>query len=160
MLAIRRADARDAVLVCGLLRELGEAQGIAERVTVTPRALTDLLFPPHSPFTCEIVEVDGKPAGFMVWQTFASTMRGKAGLYLEDLYVMPAHRGQGLGRKLMAHLARTCVMQGLYAMQWSVHADNHRAWLFYERLGAEPDTEWRMLALDGAALARLATEAP
>jgi GNAT superfamily N-acetyltransferase len=159
-LSIRPASRTDCAQIVDFLHGLAAAQGFPERVVATPAQIETLLFASHAALHGEIVEVDGTPAGLIIWHPFASTMRGKLGLYIEDLYVDPAFRGRGLGRAMMVHLARTCQANGFFAMEWSVHAGNAAADRFYAGLGAEPETEWVSRRLSGPALNQLATVTP
>jgi GNAT superfamily N-acetyltransferase len=160
MLAFRAAAPEDAGLITRFIQGMAAAQGFAERATTDARRTAWLVFEAQAALTCEIVERDGVPVGFLVWQPFASTFRGKLGMYLEDIYVEPACRGQGIGRAIMAHLARICRARGFYALQWSVLGTNDRAQRFYASLGATADAEWQTLSLDGLALEALAGPAP
>ena len=107
----------------------------------------------------DIAEADGEPVGLALWFYNFSTFRGRAGIYLEDLFVAPSARGQGAGRALMAALARRCVEEGLARMEWAVLDWNAPAIGVYDRLGAEAMDEWTIRRLSGDALAALAADA-
>ena len=94
----------------------------------------------------------GSPCG----STTSPTFQGRAGLYLEDLYVRPDARGQGAGKALLAHLAKRCVAENLGRMDWAVLDWNAPSIAFYDSLGAEAKTDWITRRLSGAALAKLA----
>jgi GNAT superfamily N-acetyltransferase len=96
-----------------------------------------------------------EPAGFALWFTTFSTFLARPGIYLEDLFVFPAFRGQGLGRELLEHLARTAVERGYGRLEWSVLDWNADAIRFYESVGARPVTDWTRYRVSGDALALL-----
>jgi GNAT superfamily N-acetyltransferase len=101
-------------------------------------------------------EVDGEIVGFALWFYTFSTFRGKHGLYLEDLFVLPEHRGNGVGRVLLSDLASRCLAEDLGRLEWSVLDWNEPAIAFYRSMGARLMDGWTMCRLDGAALERLA----
>ena len=100
--------------------------------------------------------MDGAPAGFALFFHNYSTFLTKPGIYLEDLFVVPEHRGLGLGRRLLAALATLAVERGCGRLEWSVLKWNAPAIGFYERLGAVPMEEWQVYRLTGEPLAALA----
>ncbi|HYL07763.1 MAG TPA: GNAT family N-acetyltransferase, partial [Candidatus Udaeobacter sp.] len=105
-----------------------------------------------------IAEVDGEPAGFALFFHNFSTFLAQPGIYLEDLFVMPEHRSKGLGRALLERLAQIAVERGCGRLEWVVLDWNKDAIAFYERLGAEPNSEWTTYRLSGEALEALAGE--
>ena len=157
-LNIRPAVPGDAALVLSLVRELAEYENLADRVDATEAMIDEALFAPGSTQRCDIAEWDGEVAGQAIWFTNFSTFRGRNGLYLEDLYVRPAFRGRGVGKALLARLARECRAQNWPRMEWVVLDWNQPAIDFYRSLGAELAEDWRLVRLGGAALARLAGE--
>ena len=157
-LNIRPAVPGDAALVLSLVRELAEYENLADRVDATEAMIDEALFAPGSTQRCDIAEWDGEVAGQAIWFTNFSTFRGRNGLYLEDLYVRPAYRGRGVGKALLARLARECQARGWPRMEWVVLDWNQPAIDFYRSLGAELAEDWRLVRLGGAALARLAGE--
>jgi GNAT superfamily N-acetyltransferase len=107
-----------------------------------------------------MAEVDGEPVGFaLAFPTF-STFRGQPGLYLEDLYVKPEHRGKGIGKALLARLARLARDRGFGRLEWSVLDWNEPSIGFYRSLGARPLDQWTVYRIDDGALDRLAALAP
>jgi GNAT superfamily N-acetyltransferase len=98
-------------------------------------------------------------AGFALWFCSFSTWVGRHGIYLEDLFVAPEHRGLGLGRRLLTELARVCVERGYGRLEWAVLDWNRPAIDFCRAHGAEPREEWTTFRLSGAALERLAARA-
>jgi GNAT superfamily N-acetyltransferase len=106
--------------------------------------------------SCDFAEWNGEAVGFALWFLNFSTFSGRAGIYLEDLFVRPAFRGRGIGKALMAHLARTCVENGWARLQWSVLDWNTPSIEFYKSLGGVMLDEWTGVRVSGDALARLA----
>ncbi len=114
-------------------------------------------FEQHDPRChCELAFWNGAPAGFALWFYNFSTFAGKAGIYLEDLYVEPDLRGKGIGKALLKHLARRCVAEGLPRLQWSVLNWNAPSIAVYKAMGAKPVDEWTVYRLSGPELAALA----
>ena len=118
------------------------------------------LFSDNPLLFCEIAEWDGEPAGFAVWFVNFSTFSGRSGIYLEDLFVRPAYRGKGIGKALLAYLAKLCVEKGWARLQWSVLDWNTPSIAFYKSLGAVMMDEWTVCRVNGPALAALAKAAP
>src|SRR5579872_7442819 len=132
---IRSAVAADVPLILGFIRELAEYEKLAHEVVATEAVLRESLFGARPAAECLIAESGGKPAGFALFFHNFSTFLGKPGLYLEDLYVKPELRGQGVGRKLLAHLARLAVSRGCGRFEWAVLDWNEPAIRFYQGLG-------------------------
>ena len=109
-------------------------------------------------FRCVIAAWDGETAGFALYFNSYSTWVGHHGIRLEDLYVTPAMRGHGIGRALLAHLARVAVDEGCARLEWDVLTWNGPAIRVYERIGAKTQTEWRIMRLAGEALRQLAAQ--
>lgn len=155
-LTLRPARPGEGALVLSLIRELADYEKLADEVDATADMVEAALFAPGSTTRCDIAEWDGEVAGQALWFTNFSTFRGRSGLYLEDLYVRPAFRGRGVGRALLARLARECAERGWPRMEWVVLDWNRPAIDFYRSLGADVAEDWRLCRLDGAALERLA----
>ncbi|KRG68368.1 GNAT family N-acetyltransferase [Pseudoxanthomonas dokdonensis] len=153
---IRQARVEDAGQILAFIRELGEYEQLAHEVVATEAGLTEQLFGPQPAAEVLIAEVDGKPAGFALFFRNFSTFLAQPGLYLEDLYVRPALRGQGIGKRLMIHLARLAVQRGYGRFEWSVLDWNAPAIGFYRRIGAIGLQEWTVQRLTGDALRGLA----
>jgi GNAT superfamily N-acetyltransferase len=151
-LLIRAARATDATLIFALVCELADYENLQGEVAATPEAIAAALFAPEPRLYCDIAEWDGEPAGFAVWFLNYSTFRGRHGLYLEDLFVRPSYRGQGIGKALMARLARHCLEQGLARFEWAVLDWNAPSIAFYKSIGAQVMDEWRICRLSGKAL--------
>jgi GNAT superfamily N-acetyltransferase len=158
-LIIRRARPGEAGLVLSFVRELAEYEKLLHEVEATEAMIETALFADHPQLFCEIAEWNGEAAGFAVWFVNFSTFSGRSGLYLEDLFVRPAQRGKGIGKALLAHLAKLCVNNGWSRLQWSVLDWNTPSIAFYKSLGAVLMDEWTVCRVNGEALAALAKEA-
>ena len=157
-LTLRPAERADVPLVLALIRELAEYERLASEVVATEPLLDAALFGERAVAEAVIAELDGAPAGFALFFPSFSTFLARPGIYLEDLYVRPAARGRGVGRALLAHLARLAVERGGGRLEWAVLNWNEPAIRFYETLGARRMTEWSVFRLTGEALARLASD--
>jgi len=157
-LNIRRARLGDTVLVLSLLRELAEYEKLLHEVEATEADIGAALFADNPVVFCEIGEWHGEPVGLAVWFLNFSTFGGRPGIYLEDLFVRPAQRRKGIGKALLAHLAKACVANGWSRLQWSVLDWNTPAIEFYKSLGTGLMDEWTMCRLSGPPLAALARE--
>ena len=153
---VRPALPADAALIHALVMDLAVYERLAHEVRSTPDDFALALFGDRPRAFCDIVEWDGEAAGLALWFYSFSTFEGRHGLYLEDLYVRPEHRGRGLGRALLEGLARRCVAEGLTRLQWSVLDWNEPSIGFYRALGAEMMDSWTGCRVAGDALARLA----
>jgi GNAT superfamily N-acetyltransferase len=156
---IRPATPSDVPAVLGLVRELAAYEREPDAVEATEDQLHQVLFGPHPTVFCDVVEIDGAVVGMAVWFLNFSTWLGRNGIYLEDLYVTPAHRGAGHGKALLAHLARRCVDAGYGRLEWSVLDWNTPAIDFYAGLGASGMDEWTTHRVTGEALVALAQQA-
>ena len=157
LLSIRPATIDDVPLIRALIGELAEYERLADAAVATDADLRAQLFGERPAAEVLIGEVDGEPAGFALFFHNFSTFLGKRGLYLEDLFVRPAHRGSGLGKHLMAALARIAVQRDCGRFEWSVLDWNEPAIGFYRRIGATGMDEWTVQRLEGAALHALAS---
>ena len=157
---IRPAVEADVPLVASLIRELAEYERLLHEVRLTEERLRAALFGERPYAEVAIAEdADGEPAGFALYFHNFSTFLAQPGIYLEDLFVRPAHRGAGAGRALLEHLARLAVERGCGRLEWAVLDWNEPAIGFYRRLGARPNDDWTIFRLTGEALERLAAEA-
>jgi GNAT superfamily N-acetyltransferase len=159
-LSIRRARPEDAALIFSLLCELAEYEKLTHEVEATEGGIAAALFSDQPRITCEIAEWNGEGVGFAVWFFNFSTFSGRAGIFLEDLFVRPAFRGKGIGKGLLAHLAKLCVENGWSRMQWTVLDWNTPSIDFYKSLGGEMMDEWKLCKVTGAALSQLAKAKP
>ena len=155
-LIIRRARPDEAGLVLSLVRELAEYEKLLHEVEATEAMISEALFGSNVRLFCDIAEWNGEAAGFAVWFINFSTFSGRSGIYLEDLFVRPALRGNGIGKALLSHLAKECVANGWSRLQWSVLDWNTPSIEFYKSLGAVLMDEWTVCKVAGPALAALA----
>jgi diamine N-acetyltransferase len=125
-------------------------------VAATEADLCAALFGPVPRCHCDLAFWNGEPAGFALWFYNFSTFAGKAGIYLEDLFVEPEHRGKGIGKALLKHLARRCVAEGLPRLQWWVLDWNEPSIAVYKSLGAKAMDEWTVYRVSGPELEELA----
>jgi len=154
--AIRAAVPGDVPLILTFIRELAAYEKLAHEVVATEASLDSTLFGPNPRAEVLIAEVDGAPAGLALFFHNYSTFLGRAGIYLEDLYVREAFRGRGAGRLLLTRLAAVAVERGCARLDWAVLDWNEPAIAFYRKLGAVPKDEWTVFRLSGAGLRRLA----
>ena len=159
-LSIRRARPDESSLIFALICELAEYEKLSHEVEATEAGIAVALFGEHPLLFCEIAEWNGEPAGFAVWFFNFSTFSGRRGIFLEDLFVRPAFRGKGIGKGLLAHLAKLCVENGWSRMQWSVLDWNTPSIDFYKSMGAEMMDEWKLVRINGNALSELAKAKP
>jgi GNAT superfamily N-acetyltransferase len=152
---IRPVEERDVDAVVALVHELADYERAAEHCGLTAAQLHAALFGPAPALFGHVAEVDSAVVGCALWFLNFSTWRGVHGLYLEDLYVQPAHRGTGIGRALLAGLAAVCAERGLARLEWAVLDWNAPSITFYRSLGAVAMDDWTVFRLDGAALAAL-----
>ena len=149
---IREARPEDVPALLGLIRELATYEREPDAVTATEPMLREVLFGPSPAAFCHVAEVDGEVVALALWFLNFSTWLGKHGLYLEDLFVRPSHRGLGLGKALLTTLAGLAAERGYGRMEWVVLDWNEPAHAFYRSLGARPMDEWTVWRLDGDAL--------
>jgi GNAT superfamily N-acetyltransferase len=145
-------------VIADLIRGLARFEKLEDQVALTEELLAAGLFGARPYAESVLAEVDGHPAGFALFFHNFSTFLARPGLYLEDLFVLPEHRGVGIGRALLTHLARLAVERGCGRMEWAVLDWNKEAISFYERLGAHANSEWTTYRVTGEALHRLARE--
>jgi len=155
-LLVRPARPADARSIHDLIRELAEYEKLLDQAIATEASIATALFADHPRVFCDIAEWKGALAGFVLWFYNFSTFRGAHGIYLEDLFVRPAFRGNGIGRGLLVSLARRAVAEGCARLDWAVLDWNTPSIAFYEKLGARPVTGWTAYRLTGEALSRLA----
>ena len=154
--SIRSAVAADLPLIASLIRELADYEKLAHEVHFDEAVLGEKLFGPRPYAEVLIGEVDGESLGFALFFHNFSTFEGRPGIYLEDLFVRPGARGKGLGKALLAELARIALERGCARLEWWVLDWNEPSIGFYKALGARPMDEWTVMRVDGTALAALA----
>ena len=155
-IVIRAATRADVPAILAFIRELAEYEKLAHEAVADETGMAEHLFGPTPRAEVLIAEVDGAPAGFALFFHNFSTFLGKPGLYLEDLFVRPAFRGLGLGKRLMLRLARIAVERDCGRFEWSVLDWNTPAIGFYRSLGAVGMDEWTVQRVSGDALHALA----
>jgi GNAT superfamily N-acetyltransferase len=158
--SIRAARPEDVETLVSLVRELAVYEKLEQRVSATSADFLRHLFGGTPAAEAVIALEGGEAVGFALWFTTFSTFRGQPGLYLEDIFVKPAHRGRGIGKALLATIARQAIERGYGRVEWSVLNWNTPAIGFYRSLGARPMDAWTVYRIDDEALQRLATVAP
>ena len=159
-LAIRFARPDDAGAILGFIRELAEYEKLSHEVVADEAQLRATLFGLRPAAEVLLAELAAGPVGFALFFQSYSTFLGKPGLYLEDLFVRPAARGQGIGGALMSACARIAVQRSYGRFEWSVLDWNEPALRFYAALGAQPMSEWTVQRLTGDPLSSLAERWP
>ena len=154
--SVRAAELRDVAPMVQMIRELAEFEQLEHLVQVTPEKLRPHLFGEKPVAEAMVAEVDGKAIAFALYFTNFSTFLAQPGLYLEDLYVQPAHRAKGVGEALLTRLAALAAERGCGRFEWSVLDWNANAIRFYERMGATVMPDWRICRVTGDALRTLA----
>ena len=152
---LRPATPDDLPAIVGLITELAVFEKLEHLVVVTPASLHPHLFGARPVAEAVVGEVGGRVVAFALFFTNFSTFLGQPGLYLEDLYVQPQHRGTGLGKALLQHLASLAVARGCGRFEWSVLDWNQRAIDFYQQMGATVMPDWRICRVTGDALKAL-----
>ncbi|WP_239123648.1 GNAT family N-acetyltransferase [Rhizocola hellebori] len=154
---IRPATPNDVPIIVEFIRELADYERSADRAIVTAEQMREALFGPQPAVYAHMACTDaGEPVGFAVWFLNFSTWLGVHGIYLEDLYVRPAARGEGHGKALLAALADIAVRRGYFGVQWWVLKWNTPTIDFYRSIGAVEQDEWAVWRVSGAALRALA----
>ena len=160
-LSIRPAAPGDCAFILSLIRELAEYEKLSHTVVATEEMLREALFGARPAAEVIIGCWHGESVGFALFCTNFSTFLGRPGLYLEDLYVQPAHRGRGIGKALLTHLAKLAVQRNYGRVEWSVLDWNTPSIDFYKSVGAVPMDEWTTFRLTGDALKTLgSTQSP
>ncbi len=172
MLRIRPANPADVPIILRFIRELATYERAFDQVQATEADLlrdgfalaadgvTSLRPAPRPRFRSLMGEWNGQPAGFALFFESYSTWVGHHGIRLEDIYVTPELRGHGIGKALLAALARVALDEGCTRLEWDVLTWNEPALNFYRRIGATVQEEWRIMRVSGEALQALATPAP
>ena len=145
-------------LVLEFIRELAVYEKLLDRMEANEARLREALFGTTPVASCVLAYQAELPVAFALYYFTYSTFAGLPGLYLEDLFVKPDFRGQGLGHALLQHLAKLAKDRGCWRIEWAVLHWNQSAIRFYEKLGAIPMNDWAVYRLSGAALSKLADE--
>ena len=138
------------------IRELAEYEKLAHEMVASADTIRDSLFGNNPAAEAVIAEVDGVPAGFALYFTSYSTVLGRPGIYLEDLFVRSAWRGTGIGKALLRHIAGIACERNCGRLEWAVLDWNEPAIAFYEQMGAHPVAGWTTYRLTGDALQAMA----
>ena len=156
MIDIRKAEERDLPLILEFIQALAEYERLRDACVATEQKLRETLF--SSPPAAEVIiaRVDGEPMGFALFFYNYSTFLAQRGIYLEDLFVKPEARGQGVGFALLSELARIAVERNCGRLEWAVLDWNQLAIDFYKRIGAVPLDDWNIFRLTGDSLVRVA----
>jgi len=157
--ALRAAEPRDVPAIVGLVTELAEFEHLSHLLQLTPERLQEHLFGQRPVVEALVAEVGGVVVGYALFFTNYSTFLALPGLYLEDLYVQPAHRGTGIGKAMLHRLAGLAQQRGYGRFEWTVLDWNENAIQFYKKMGAEVMREWQICRVTGAALQTLAQPA-
>ena len=154
-LTFRFAEERDCALILQFIQGLAEYERMADQVIATETLLQEWVFEKKKAevlFACE----DGREVGFALFFHNFSTFLGRAGIYLEDLFVLPEHRGKGFGKAILQQLAKIAVERGCGRLEWACLDWNRPSIDFYLSLGAAPMDEWTTYRLTGVTLQKLA----
>jgi GNAT superfamily N-acetyltransferase len=158
-ITIRPATRDDVSLILEFIRDLARYERLEHEVAASEAQLGEALFGERPYAEVVLACSGGEPMGFALFFHNFSTFKGRPGIYLEDLFVRPEARGRGIGRQLLAYLARTAVERGCARLEWSVLDWNEPSIGFYRSLGAVPLDEWTIFRLTGESLALLAGNA-
>ena len=150
---IRRAGPKDVPAILRLIRKLAEYERLLDHVEIDETRIRESFFAESPKAFCDIAEVAGDAVGYAIWFYSYSTFTGRHGIYLEDIYVEPEHRGAGIGKAFLGELARRCTDERLTRLEWSVLDWNQPSIGFYRALGAIPVDGWTRYRLDRDALA-------
>lgn len=155
---IRSAEILDLPIILQFIHDLAKYEKAPNEVKLSLAELEASLFTDNPQVFCLISELAGQTTGFAVWHLNYSTWLGRHGVYLEDLYVDPKHRGAGHGKALLRKLAQICIERGYKRLQWWVLDWNETAIEFYKSIGAQPMDDWTVFRVSGSSLEKLATD--
>lgn len=160
MLAIRAATIDDAPLLTTMIHELAEYDRLSHEASVLEEDIVRDGFGAAPKFRAVIAEWNGQPAGYALFFEFYSSFQGRAGLFMDDIFVRPQFREHGVGKALLAHVARIAWREGYFCIRWEVLEWNKAAIDFYRKMGAAFMDEWKAVCLIGDALEAVAEQAP
>jgi len=155
-ITVRPAGEREVPVILEFIRGLAKYERLSHECVATEALLRETLFGPHPYAEVVFACLDESPVGFALFFHNYSTFLARPGIYLEDLYVRPEARGQGVGQRLLGWLAATAVSRGCGRLEWAVLDWNEPSIGFYRKLGAVPMDEWTTFRVTGPALTRLA----
>ncbi len=153
---IRPARSGEAGVVLDLVRRLAACESLEDQVEATEEMLDEALFGPIPKVHCDLAEIEGTPVGLALWFYNFSSYRGRHGIYLEDMFVLPEHRGRGVGKMLIRHLARRCIEEDLVRFEWWVVESEEPTIFFQRSFGSMPMDECRVFRATGETLKALA----
>ncbi len=156
MISIEPANERDVPIILDFIRKLAEYEKLSHLVIATEANIREHVFGTNPVAEVLLAYWDGVPVGLALYFRNFSTFLGQPGIYLEDLFVEPEHRGKGIGKALLARLAKIAVERGYGRLEWAVLDWNTPSIEFYRSLGAVPQDAWTGYRLTGDALSRLA----
>lgn len=156
-ITFRKAEKEDVGLILKFIRLLAEYERMADEVTATEELLREWIFEKHAAQVL-FVMCEGKEVGFVLYFFNFSTFTGRAGLYVEDVFVLPEWRGQGIGKRVLSHLAGIACQMGCGRMEWICLDWNAPSIAFYRSLGAAPMSDWTVHRLTEAQLPLVAGE--
>ena len=159
MIKIRPATKDDASLLRELIHELAEYEHLEHETIITEDDVLRDGFGPHPKFRALIAEWNGEPAGYALFFEFYSTFQGRAGLFLEDIFVRPQFRKNGIGTELLSRVAKVAWEEDYFCLRWEVLDWNEPAIKFYKDLGADFLNEWRAVCLIGEAMQAVSQKA-
>lgn len=148
MLIIRPAVISDTKTIFTFISELANFEKLSHEVKADEKSLQQTLFVEDNGTECLIAEYDDQPVGFALYFKNYSTFLAKPGIYLEDLYVSPKYRSQGIGKSILKYLANLCLQRNYGRLEWSVLNWNNRAIKFYESVGAVGMVDWTIQRMD------------
>lgn len=154
-ISYRAASIRDTPLIFSFIRKLAKYEKLAHECVATEDLIRESLFGDNPKAFCIIVEVDDKPVGFALCFYNYSTFQGKAGIYIEDLYVDEEYRGYGIGKGFFKYLAQKAIDENCGRIQWWVLDWNEPSINFYKKMGAKMMDEWTVCRLEGEAISAL-----
>jgi GNAT superfamily N-acetyltransferase len=155
-LLIRTSTKKDVPLILDFIRSIAEYEKLSHEVTATEADIRESLFGKRPAAECIIAYWKGTPAGYAMYFHNFSTFVGRPGLYLEDLFVKPEFRGNGIGKALLIRLAKIAKDRNCSRFEWAVLDWNSPAIEFYKKLGARPMNEWTIFRMDEKTIVRLA----
>jgi diamine N-acetyltransferase len=159
MLTLRHAEPPDTSLILEFIRELAAYEHEPDKVVATETDISRYVFGEHPLVRVTMADWNGEPAGFALWFLNFSSWEGKPGIYLEDIFIRPAYRRNGIGKAMLRHLAAIAVREGWTRFVWQVLDWNTPAIEFYEAHGARVLRSWLTCRVEGDDIAKLADEA-
>lgn len=156
---VRPATPADVPVLFSLIQALAEYEKLSHAVTGSPASLEEHLFGKQTYAEAIVAELESQAVGFALFFHNYSTFLTKPGIYLEDIFVLPEYRGQGIGKALLSYIAKLAVERGCGRVEWSVLDWNSPAIAFYQHIGANILEEWRICRVTGASLTELAQKA-